>query len=183
MMAEAVLFQDPWAYTRKDGGGQILQRFGTPTLLASDPEESSSSYRYFGLDSNASAFVSGVHNVFYRAKSLALDGSESISLFVNSQDGKSAAYEFALKLVEEGSKDDTGDDKTFRTDYVSASCTFTAPAQGGARAIGNGVFAVMSGADHTGLEINDIYGGESTSKAYPGGLANLYDPFISIVTS
>ena len=30
MMAEAVVFKDPWTYKSTNGGGTILQRFGTP---------------------------------------------------------------------------------------------------------------------------------------------------------
>ena len=42
--------------------------------------------------------------MFYRTASSArgLAGRESVSIFVNDQDGKSAAYEFAIDLKEEG---------------------------------------------------------------------------------
>ena len=106
-----------------------------------------------------------------------MQGKETISLFVNAQDGKSAVYEFQLNLVEESNNDD---DTVFRTTYVSASCSFTAPAQGGTRIIGDGVFLVMSGADHTGLEVVDV-SGNSHSQAYTLGTANLYDPFVRII--
>ena len=141
--------------------------------------------RYFGLNATASAFVSGVHNVYYRARSetAALGGQESVSLFVNSQDGKAAAYEFALTLRDE---DDTSlpvDDTVFATDYAFAKLTYTSAAQGGARAIGDGVFVTMSGVDpttHTGLEVADV-GGKSKSHAYSlGGSPPLYDPFIAV---
>lgn len=99
---------------------------------------------------------------------------------MNSQDGKSRAYEFELKLAEEGSNYDPGDDTVFAVDYVFANCTFEAGAQGGARAIGNGVFLVTSGIDPVGLEVVDT-AGNSKSHAYQNGTQALYDPFISIL--
>jgi len=181
-MSEAVIFKDPWSYDSSSGGGNILQRFGTPQKWDTDDHDSAT-YRYFGLSTSESVFVSGVHNVFYTSSSetTSMKGKETISLFVNSQDGKSATFEFELKLVmNEGV--DVKDD-VFQTEYVSASCSFKAPAQGGARAIGNGVFLVMSGADHTGLEVVDV-NGNSHSQAYTlGGNVNLYDPFVRVVVS
>eukprot|EP00938_MAST-03A_sp_MAST-3A-sp1_P003618 g3618.t1 len=179
MMAEAVVFKDPWTYESTNGGGTILQRFGTPKKWESGDYDDAV-FRYFGLETTESAFVSGVHNVFYTAssKTKEMQGKETISLFVNAQDGKSAVYEFQLNLVEDGDDDD--DDTVFRTTYISASCSFTAPAQGGTRIIGDGVFLVMSGADHTGLEVVDV-NGNSHSQAYTLGTANLYDPFVRII--
>ena len=63
--------------------------------------------RHFGLKESAADFSSGVHNVWYSKSSQALGGKESITLFVNAQSDYSAAYEFAIKLVEEGSEEDT----------------------------------------------------------------------------
>lgn len=179
MDAEAIIFKDPFTYSIAEGGGKILQRFGTPFLY----NQNDYSYRYFGLKSSASAFVSGVHNVFYTASSASLGGKESISLFVNAQDSKSAAYEFELNPVEEGSKADTGDDTVFNVDYVFAKCTFQAQAQGGARTIGNGVFLVMSGADSSGLEVVDTSGKSKTQKYTLGGTRALYDPFIRVMAT
>lgn len=171
--SEAVVFKDPFTY--KDGG-KILQRFGTP------------SGHHFGVESSASSFTGGVHNVWYTKQSLALGGVESISLFVNSQDGKSQAYEFALSLKEQGSSGDPGDDTVFATKAVHATLSFTASAQGGARTIGNGVFLVASGSDATGLEVADV-SGKTKSIAYsssgmefpPSGGVPLYDPFIRVM--
>ena len=181
MMAEAVVFKDPWTYESTNGGGTILQRFGTPKKWDSGDYDDAV-FRYFGLETSESAFATGVHNVFYTAssKTKEMQGKETISLFVNAQDGKSAVYEFQLNLVEDGDDDDDDDDTVFRTTYISASCSFTAPAQGGTRIIGDGVFLVMSGADHTGLEVVDV-NGNSHSQAYTLGTANLYDPFVRII--
>merc|ERR1712050_329777 len=140
---------------------------------------SPSSYRYFGLKSSASAFDSGVHNVFYTSSSLStpIVGKETISLFVNDQDGKAAVYEFGFNPVEEGGTADPGDDSVFSTDYVFAKCSFDAQAQGGTRTIGNGVFLVMSGADTTGLEVVDT-SNYSHSIAYSASSPRpMYDPF------
>jgi len=180
MDAEAIIFKDPFTYSSAEGGGKILQRFGTPHLYN---QYGSSTYRYFGLKSSASAFVSGVHNVFYTAASASFGGKESISLFVNAQDSKSAAYEFELNPVEEGSKADSGDDTVFNVDYVFAKCTFQAMAQGGARTIGNGVFLVMSGLDSSGLEVVDSSGKSKTQKYTLGGTSPLYDPFIRVMAT
>lgn len=154
-----------------------MQRFGTFTG------------HHFGLPSSASAFSGGVHNVWYTQKSAAL-GGESITLFVNSQDGKSQAYEFAFLPKPQGSAGDPGDDTVFAVKFSKATCTFTAQAQGGARVIGNGVFIVASGIDGTGMEIVDA-NGKSQSHKYaassavafpPGGMGvPLYDPFIRVV--
>lgn len=180
MDAEAVIFKDPFTYSSQKGGGKIVQRFGTPNKYN---EYGISTYRYFGLKSSASAFITGVHNVFYTESSAALKGKETISLFVNAQDEKSAAYEFVFNPVEEGSTSDPGDDSVFDVNYVFAKCTFQAQAQGGARAIGNGVFLVMSGADSTGLQVTDA-SGHSKSQAYTlGGTRPLYDPFIRVMAT
>jgi hypothetical protein len=173
---EAVIFKDPFTY--KEGGGEILQRFGTP------------SGHHFGVEKSASSFTGGVHNVWYTPKSQALGGVESISLFVNSQDGKSQAYEFALSLKEQGSSGDPGDDTVFATKSVHATCSFTAGAQGGTRTIGNGVFLVTSGIDATGLEVADVSGNTKSLKYSsgnaefpPAGGTPLYDPFIRVIAS
>jgi len=180
MDSEAVIFKDPFSYSSQDGGGRIVQRFGTPYLYN---QYGVAKGRYFGLNSSASPFSSGVHNVFYTRSSAGLGGQESISLFVNAQDGKSAAYEFVLKPVEEDSKSDPGDDSVFDVRYVFAKCTFQAMAQGGARTIGNGVFLVMSGADSSGLNVVDT-SGASKSLAYSlGGQRGLYDPFIRVLAT
>jgi hypothetical protein len=178
MDAEAIVFKDPFTYTSKEGGGKIVQRFGTPYAYN---EYGVSSTRYFGLNPKAAAFATGVHNVWYTAASASLSGKESISLFVNSQGTKAAAYEFTFNPVDEGSAKDTGDDKVFDVPYVNASCTFLAQAQGGARTIGKGVFLVMSGADSTGLEVVDTAGNTKTQAYTLGGTAPLYDPFIRVM--
>ena len=91
---------DPWTYTAIEGGGTILQRFGTPAICNSSG--ASVGTHYFGLSSTEAVF-SGMHNVRYKLYS---SGKETISVFVNSQatstaqagpggKGFSHAYEFA----------------------------------------------------------------------------------------
>jgi hypothetical protein len=183
--AEAVIFKDPFTYSIGNGGGLIVQRFGTPSLYSSSGATRET--RYFGLQSSASAFASGVHNVFYTASSYSssLKGKETIALFVNKQDDKSAVYEFVFNPVEEGSTADSGDDTVFDVDYVFAKCTFTAPAQGGTRTIGDGVFLVASGGDTTGtgFEIVDSSGSSKNQSYTLGGVPSLYDPFIRVLAT
>jgi hypothetical protein len=181
MDAEAVVFKDPFTYSSAEGGGKIVQRFGTPSLYN---EYGVTATRYFGLNTSATYFDSGVHNVFYTrsSQSTSLRGTETISLFVNDQGGKSAAYEFAFHPLEEGSKADPGDDTVFNVGYVFAKLSFAAQAQGGARTIGDGVFLAMSGADNTGLEAADAHG-NTHSIAYSGGTHPLYDPFIRVIAA
>lgn len=177
--SEAVIFKDPFTYASKEGGGKIVQRFGTPSVYN---EYGVADTRHFGLKSSASAFTGGVHNVFYTASSASLGGKESISLFVNAQDSMSHAYEFAVSPVEEGSQADTGDDTVFNVDYVFAKCTFDATSQGGARTIGNGVFIVMGGQAGI-MEVVDKSGTSKVQKYLQGGQRGLYDPFIRVVAT
>merc|ERR1712066_165115 len=189
-------FKCPWTYTPRQGGGTIVQRFGTPLNGPPLwPMPKNQTYRSFGLQNQSVFFDSGVHNVFYRSASASakLRGQETLSLFVNDQDGASAAYEFVFKPRHEGIND-PGDDTVFSTEYVHARCHFEAFAEGGARAIGDGVFIVASGKTSTfgGFEINDAKGGYQLipyGGSVPGHLGGfpvsnytgVYDPFIRVV--
>jgi len=180
---EAVIMKDPYTYTAANGGGSILQRFGTP---GHTPD---STYHRFGVANNSVEWSGGCHNVFYTAssKTTQLLGLETISLFVNSIDGSTTShvFEFAVKLTEQ-KPDVKYDDTVFTTKFVSASCGFEAEAAGGTRVIGNGMFLVASGVV-TGaqgmLELIDAKGGKK-DLAYPGTEnIQLYDPFIRVVKS
>jgi len=189
---EAILFKDPFTYKKVNGGGNILQRFGTPQQYSAT--FSRPVYHYFGVNpyGKMGYVTGGVHNVYYNADSPSFPGRQSVSMFVNSASGTGKAYamEFVIKLTEEVSGT-TYDDTVFATDYVAAELTFSAFAQGGARAIGKGVLLAMSGADATGLEVADV-NGKSHSYAYPGytpstgggggpgSAPQLYDPFIFV---
>lgn len=193
--SEAVLFKCPYTYTAAQGGGTILQRFGTPRQYTS----SGFKYHYFGMQANETMgyVTGGVHNVYHEAASMSFPGKETLSLFVNSASNTGMAYavEFVVRLVHE--QPTTYDDTVFKTKYKAAQLSFSAVAQGGARAIGNGVLVAMSGASSVGLEVADI-DGNTHSYAYPmgpspspapapvlgpgpgGTTANLYDPFIFV---
>ena len=92
----------------------------------------------------------GIHNVFYQsaeenARRWA-DGAPSLTIFVNQQEpGHSFAYEFAFRPVREGSAHDGGGDDVFHTRYVSARLPFFNSNNGGARPIGEGLYAVAGG--------------------------------------
>ena len=93
---------------------------------------------------------------------------------------KAAAYEFAINLRDEDDAALPDDDTVFQTNYTSAVLSYEAQAQGGARAIGNGVFVTMAGVGTTGLEVADI-SGKTKDHAYSlGGSPPLYDPFIAV---
>lgn len=191
--SEAVLFKCPYTYTAAGGGGNILQRFGTPQQYTA----TSTQYHYFGMQPNETMghITGGVHNVYYEPASKSFPGKESMSLFVNtaSSTGMAYAVEFALNLVHEPPA--TYDDTVFKTEYKAAKLSFSAQAQGGARAIGNGVLVAMSGASSVGLEVADV-AGNTHSYAYPtgsgpapapspgpgpaGNTPFLYDPFIFV---
>lgn len=183
-LAEAVLFKSPYDYTRAQGGGQIVQRFGTAPQYTPGKI---SSLHYFGVGSQnpLGYFSGGMHNVWYRSESESFPGKETVSVFVNtaSSQGKGYAIEFVLNLQEQ-QPGVVYNDTVFETDYVAAELSYSAPAQGGARAIGKGVLLAMSGVNGPGLEVADAQGA-SHSLQYPtaaGGQApNLYDPFVFVL--
>lgn len=195
-MAEAVLITDPWATAAAAGGGAIVQRFGTPAFfngsVADDDEAGAegtdaAGYHFFGVKPGIRPWIGGVHNVHYRAvsTSAALLGNETLSLFVNSIEGgnKSYVYEFAINPRPAASAGHAYDDSTFETPFVYAACQFEAMAQGGARAFGDGVFIVASGAGAGGvMEVVDQAGAvqDLTYPSAAGDTANvaIYDPFL-----
>lgn len=184
MDAEAVIMKDPYTYGASDGGGSILQRFGTPHF-------GTAQRHHFGLPASATDWDGGCHNVFYTASTntKALMGNETISLFVNSVNGGSSsfAYEFVLSLTEE-KPDVIYTDRVFDTKFVSAACGFQAFAQGGARAFANGIFIVASGSVQRANSVLELIDSSGAKKDLPypnsgSGFASLYDPFISVISS
>ena len=97
-----------------------------------------------------------MHNVFYRSDSEAFPGKETVSLFVNKASATSKAYavEFVLNL-QTNQPGVVYNDTVFASKYKAIELSFYAQAQGGARAIGNGVMLAMSGVMGPGLEIAD----------------------------
>jgi len=102
---------------------------------------------------------------------------ETLTMFVNgmSTDSKSHAYEFDIKLTSEDEA--AKDDSAFDTAHSSVAFSFSAQAQGGARALGNGVIIGACGAAKTGYEIVDASGGRQTIS-HSGAL--LYDPYVRV---
>lgn len=166
----AMLLKDPFMYTSAQGGGQIVQRFGTPAIYKGS---SVSSYHYFGMGQDAGHISTGVHNLWHNV----YGGRETLTMFVNgmSSDSLSHVYEFDVKLTEE-SEAVAGDD-AFATAYSTAAFSYQANAQGGARALGNDVFIGASGiGSFGGYEIVDVHGG-SQKISHSG---NWYDPFVRV---
>jgi hypothetical protein len=125
--AEAVLMKCPYTYSSADGGGTILQRFGTPT-----------GHR-FGY-STSDGEITAMHNLFYTI--YPTTNKETLTIFVNDQNGysNSRVFEFDLKLTPEPST--SYDDTVFDTDYISATVGYFTDMWGGARPVGQGVWLV-----------------------------------------
>lgn len=186
--AEATLMKCPWTYSKSQGGGTILQRFGTPTQYGA---AAGSTSRHFGIANDTVLCSSGgggggssggggggcgVHNVWYREK----DGKETVTLFANgvSTDSYSHVFEFELNL-QNGTTSEKGD-AIFVTSYQNAAFSFSAQAQGGARPLADGVYIGASGAGSVGYQIVDVNGGLQT---FSYTSAPLYDPFARVVVS
>jgi len=166
----AMLLKDPFTYSTAQGGGKILQRFGTPAIWDGS---SASTYHYFGAEKGSGYITTGVHNLWHQV----YGDRETMTMFVNgmSTDSVSHAYEFDVKLTSEDVSTKT--DAAFATTHSSVAFSFSAQAQGGARAMGNGVIIGACGAAETGYEIVDANGGRQTIS-HSGSL--LYDPFVRI---
>lgn len=171
---QAVLISDPWSFSSADGGGQILQRFGTP-----DGERDGIAHT-FGINSSEGVFA-GVHNVWYQQ---APDGRETVTIFVNGKDTSSDSwvYEFDINLVPEASVSEVTD-SVFDTSYRGAPCGFVTDTQGGARPIGQtqgaGVWLVATGSASKGLYAVDEQGGATNYFRH----AAMYDPFTFLTTT
>lgn len=169
--AEAVLMKCPFTYSSDEGGGQILQRFGSPAN------------HQFGLKQTDES-IEGLHNIFY---TLYPDGNETVTLFVNSQTGcdVSLVLEFDLKLSEEPSDKDY-DDTVFETDYLSAKLDFSTPTWGGGRPIGKGVW--LAGFNNVTAVDQSLNENQRRLQPPPmdddgaGIFDNIYDPFAFIVS-
>ena len=147
---EAVLVKCPFTYSPAEGGGSILQRFGSPyhhdgTTIpnlrgnATRKFSSETTTHSFGIDASSGNGIVALHNLYHTAYP---DGTETVALFVNEAENSdvSMAWEFVVKLVEEpsGSYDDT----VFATDYWTAPLSFSENTWGGVRPVGKGVWIV-----------------------------------------
>ena len=198
---EAFVVKDPWTYAKADGADAILQRFGTSPFRSGDDDElsfdvdgkPSAVFHRFGLPATARQWTGGVHNVWYTAasktKAGGLEGKETITLFVNSIQGRATSFvfEFELKLVPEDPKVPASDDVFGGVAFTWAQCGFKAQAMGGARVIGDGVYLVASGGG-SGGQFEVVTAGDTNntkiSVVYPGDTAaatNLYDTYARVV--
>mmetsp|Transcript_94615 Transcript_94615/g.270780 ORF Transcript_94615/g.270780 Transcript_94615/m.270780 type:complete len:449 (+) Transcript_94615:52-1398(+) len=160
---EARLLKCPWRYTTAEGGGSILQRFGSPGVHT------------FGLTSKTGSFTA-MHNIWYHATAA---GDETLTVFVNTQTGEQhcMVYEFGLNLVAEADAGDEYDDTVFETTYQSVETDFSTGSQGGARPIGTGVYLVATGSAKLGLKALDLDGGQTFYEWE----ASIYDPFSQVI--
>merc|ERR1712195_90748 len=125
------------------------------------------------MEEGSGHITSGVHNMWHQS----YGDRETLTMFVNgmSGDSKSHAYEFDVKLTSEDKAKKT--DAAFATNHSTVAFSFLAQAQGGARALGNGVIIGACGAAQTGYEIVDANGGRQTIS-HTGSM--LYDPFVRV---
>ncbi|KAH8051158.1 hypothetical protein JL722_10855 [Aureococcus anophagefferens] len=131
--------QGPWTYGAADGADAILQRFGTSPFASGDDNGDAPTYHHFGLPAHAE-WTGGVHNVWYTASSKTtsggLRGKESITMFINSIDGRAGSFvfEFELKLAPQEKATAVSDAGFGGVAFAYAECHFKAQAMGGARA-------------------------------------------------
>jgi hypothetical protein len=167
---EAVLFKDPFTYSAAEGGGEMVQRFGT--FKTSNRGES----RTFGLDSSKGVEITGVHNLWYQR----YGERETLTMFANavSSDSKSHVFEFDIKLTSESEADKSDD--AFATDYTDVPFSYLAQAQGGARPLGDGVWIGAAGVgSFSGFDIVD----KSGNSKQLSGSGMFYDPFVRVAVT
>ena len=116
----AVLLKDPFTYTAAEGGGSILQRFGSPMVWSRS--SSSPSTRNFGLEPDAVA-ITALHNAWHTAYP---DGRDTLTLFVNEREAvaSSSILEFDVNLVPEP-ESGLYNASIFDTSYVSAKLNYS----------------------------------------------------------
>jgi hypothetical protein len=182
MDVEALLIKDPWKYSIAQGGGKVLQKFGSPHIY--DADAAVVGRHDFGL-SHEDFFPlvpgnpmqnlkanGGLHNMFYYRHS---DGRETVTLFCNQVNNanRSAVFEFDVRLVHD--QNVKADDSVFKTNYKKVVLPYSTMSQGGARPIGDGVYLVTSGIADQGVSCVDTSGGITF---YNYSYKLLYDPFV-----
>jgi len=132
---EVVIVKCPFTYTSEEGGGSIVQRFGSPSIYVNDKTSEKHAFGLAAADNSLTA----LHNVYY---TLYPDGRETMTLFVNIQENAqmSQIFEFDLKLTPEPAS--AYDDTVFETDYKVAVLDYATGTWGGARPVGQGVYLV-----------------------------------------
>jgi len=184
MDVEAILFKNPYLHKKADGGGTILQRFGSPKIFNQSGEIIGQ--HHFGIKvadtlplipGNATPTkraYGGLHNIYYFKHH---DGRETLTVFANQYHGgnQSGLFEYDMKLVKDSSGKAT--DAVFDTNYTFVLLPFASCAQGGARPIGNGVYIAASGLADRGYMAVDTLGNQ---KLYAYSNKLLYDPFVFV---
>ncbi|GMI21793.1 hypothetical protein TrCOL_g7205 [Triparma columacea] len=151
---ECVLLKNPYSLTSEEGGGKIVQRFGRPGYYNANGK--SNVQHDFGGIGNDDSTWNGVHNAWY---SVAADGTETVTIYVNSDGSDSShVYNFDLNLKEEDDFEGVIDDTVFDTEWRSVALPWLAGSQGGARPIGpqkegSRVFVVGSGSATQGIYV------------------------------
>jgi hypothetical protein len=151
---ECVLLKNPYSLTSEEGGGKIVQRFGRPGYYNANGK--SNIQHDFGGIGNDDSTWNGVHNAWY---SVAADGTETVTIYVNSDGSDSShVYNFDLNLKEEDDFEGVIDDTVFDTEWRSVALPWLAGSQGGARPIGpqkegSRVFVVGSGSATQGIYV------------------------------
>merc|ERR1719414_1965390 len=100
-MTHATLMKDPFTYTADEGGGRVLQRFGSPVMY-DDVGSKTDVVRNFGAaTADRISSTDGVHNVWYQRYS---SGRETVTMFANGveADDYSHVFEFDLNFVQDG---------------------------------------------------------------------------------
>lgn len=186
MDVEVLLIKCPFTYTFAQGGGSILQRFGSPPIIGGNKQVVG--HHNFGLRGVDYWILKpghprlhirakgGVHNVYHKRYS---DARETLTVFVNQvsmTDNVSGVYEFDVHLIH---AQNTSKDEVFNTSYKKVDLDFTAMAQGGARPIKNDIWIVASGLAGVGYEVVDKNGNRLLHN-YTKGNTLLYDPFVFV---
>ena len=150
---------------------------GAPVKLLSDADEK---IHFVGATVRAATTAAELRG--------ALRGKESITMFINSIDGRAGSFvfEFELKLAPREKATAVSDAVFGGVAFAYAECHFKAQAMGGARVLGDGVYLVASGGG-SGAVFQVIDTANSTNSkmvTYPGDSGsdtNLYDPYTRIV--
>lgn len=88
-------------YTSSSGGGNILQRFGSPDIYVDNSTDSTHTFGYTEQDYKKNGGqIKGLHNIYYTTYP---SGRETLTIFINklSNYSYSAIIEFDLKLTPE----------------------------------------------------------------------------------
>jgi hypothetical protein len=188
MDIEAVLIRNPYMHSKAEGGGHVLQRFGSPRFFDDSQGQlhRDAGRHNFGIKAPDQLPMvpgkprlslkaqGGIHNLFFYTHP---DGRETLTIFCNEIRGanQSGVIEFDVKLVKERISSPT--ETVFDTKYTLVPLPFVAMAQGGARPLGNGVYMVASGLAGEGFLVVDTSGG---SKLFKYTTRFMYDPFVFV---